>query len=76
MNEQIIQMLMSRFGGPQQFQNAMNTAQQRLSQCNMTIDQFMNNPQNAMSNLVNSGVISQDALNAAIQKANQTIPRR
>lgn len=76
MNEQIVQMLMSRFGGPQQFQQAMNAAQQKLSQCNMSMEQFMNNPQTAINNLIQSGAISQDALNQAMQRANQTLPRR
>ena len=76
MNEQMIQMVMSRFGGPQQFQQAMNNAQQKLSQCNMSMEQFMNDPQTAINGLVQSGVISQDVLNQAMQRANQSLPRR
>lgn len=72
----LTQMLMQRMGGPQQFQTAMNAAQQALAQCNVTIDQFMQNPQGVMNQLVQSGAIPQDRLTQAIQQANNQIPRR
>lgn len=76
MNEHITQMLMSRFGGPQQFQNAMNQAQNALMQCNMSMEQFMQNPQATMNQLVQSGAIPQEVYNQAVQRANQAFPRR
>lgn len=67
---------MSRFGGPQQFQNAMNQAQNTLMQCNMSMEQFMQNPQAIMNQLVQSGTIPQEVYNQAVQRANQALPRR
>jgi len=76
MNEIMTQMLMQRMGGPQQFQSAMNAAQQALAQCNVSMEQFMQNPQGVMNQLVQSGAIPQDKLNQAIQQANNSYPRR
>ena len=76
MNQQLTQMLMQRMGGPQQFQSAMNAAQQALAQCNITMEQFMQNPQVVMNQLIQSGAIPQDKFNQAIQQANNTYPRR
>lgn len=67
---------MSRFGGPQQFQNAMNQTQSALMKCNMSMEQFMQNPQATMNQLVQSGAIPQEVYNQTVQRANQVFPRR
>ena len=61
--------LVNQFGGPQQFQQAMNSMQNRLMQCNMTPEQFIQSK-------LQSGELTQDRLNAAIQKANMYTGRR
>lgn len=61
--------LVSQFGGPQQFQQALNSVQSQLNQCNMSPEQFIQNK-------LQSGELTQDRLNAAIQKANMFTGRR
>lgn len=61
--------LVSQFGGPQQFQQALNSVQSQLYQCNMSPEQFIQNK-------LQSGELTQDRLNAAIQKANMFTGRR
>lgn len=51
-------------------------AQNTLMQCNMSMEQFMQNPQATMNQLVQSGAIPQEVYNQAVQRANQAFPRR
>lgn len=69
-NQQVMSGIMNRFGGPEPFQNAMNTAQNTLRQNNFTMEQFMQNPQQ-----IAQKCIPQDRLNWAMQMANQCMGR-
>lgn len=65
----IMDAVIAQFGGPQQFQQQMNAAQNELQKCNMTPEQFLQSK-------LQSGELSQDRLNAAIQKVNSLYGRR
>lgn len=69
-NQQTMQTIMNSFGGPEPFQKAMNTAQNSLMQSNVTMEQFMQNPQQIAQQL-----IPQDRLDYAIQMANKMTGR-
>lgn len=71
MPPQILQGLMQQMGGPEQFQKAVNSAQNQLMQQNYTMEQFMQNPQQ-----IAQAVIPQDRLQWAMQMANQYMGRR
>lgn len=65
----IMDAIVAQFGGPQQFQQAMNSAQNELQRRNMTPEQFVQSK-------LQSGELSQERLNAAIQKVNSLYGRR
>lgn len=67
--DQFMNQIMNQFGGPQQFQQQVNYAQQQLQQANM-------NPQQFLQQQVQSGGLTQQELNAAMQKANMIMGRR
>lgn len=69
LNNQMMSQLMNQFGGPQQFQQRLNAAQQQLQQMNMSPEQFLNQQ-------VQNGQLSQDRLNWAIEQANQAYGRK
>lgn len=68
-NQAILNTVVNQFGGPQQFQQAMNAAQNMMQQTNMT-------PQQIVQNKLQSGELSQEAYNNAIQRANSIFGRR
>ena len=68
-NQAIMNAAVNQFGGPQQFQQAMNAAQNMMQQTNMT-------PQQILQNKLQSGELSQEAYNNAIQRANSVFGRR
>ena len=68
-NQAVLNAVVNQFGGPQQFQQAMNAAQNMMQQTNMT-------PQQIVQNKLQSGELSQEAYNNAIQRANSIFGRR
>lgn len=68
-NQAVIQAAVNQFGGPQQFQQAINAAQNMMQQTQMT-------PQQIVQNKLQSGELSQEAFNNAVQRANSIFGRR
>ena len=67
-----LQPIMNQFGGPQQFQTAVNNAQNVLVQHNVTMEQFMQNPAQA----INQMGIPKERLDWAMEQANKFYGRR
>lgn len=70
-NQMAMQGIMNQMGGPQNFQKAMNQAQQQLQKSGYTMEQFMQNPQ-----MVLEKTVPQDRLQQAMQAANNFYGRR
>jgi hypothetical protein len=69
MNEQMMSLLMQQAGGPVEFQRNVNNVQNLLSQANMSPEQYV-------QRLVQSGQISQEKVNWAMQMANNMMGRK
>lgn len=68
---QLANALMQQLGGPEQFQKAINSAQNMLQQQNITMEQFMQSPQQYVQQIV-----PQDRLQWAMQQANAIYGRK
>jgi hypothetical protein len=68
---QFANVLMQQLGGPEQFQKAINSAQNMLQQQNITMEQFMQSPQQYVQQIV-----PQDRLQWAMQQANAIYGRK
>lgn len=69
LNEQQMQMAMGYFGGPQGFQQCVNSANADLQQMGLTPEQYIQQG-------LQSGKISQQSLQEAMARANQIFGRR
>lgn len=68
-NQQLMDAAINQFGGPQQFQQQINAAQNYLQGLNMSPEQFLQQQ-------VQAGKLSQQQLDMAMQRANQIFGRR
>lgn len=69
LTQEQMQMAMGYFGGPQTFQQCVNDANNNLQQMGM-------NPQQYLQQQLQSGNISQDRMQYAMQMANQILGGR